>query len=165
MKPRLSLFASLMLAYLMFSQQTTAQTNTPYGVGALSLNTTGTINTGIGCSALYSNRTSIYNTTQGFQALFSNTEAWFNTAIGTTALYSNTTGGIILPKGSKHFQIVRMIKKEHVASAMATYFKTFCSLAAYVVSLNATFYFLSTDATEPIQVMITALRHMKQKLW
>src|SRR4051812_38059576 len=46
-------------------------------------------------------------------------------------------------------EIVRMIKKEQVTFPGSTSFKTFCSMAKYVIILNPNQDFIQTDATEP----------------
>jgi hypothetical protein len=60
-------------------------------------------------------------------------------------------------------EILRMIKKEQVVAPMATTYKKFCSLAAYVIFLTGNFwlYFHRCDTTGfcTFQYLILLLRH------
>jgi len=67
-------------------------TNTSYGVNALSSNTTGSSNTALGRDSLSENTTGSENTASGVNSLLSNTTGTQNTAVGRDALSSNTTG-------------------------------------------------------------------------
>ena len=67
-------------------------TNTAVGNGALLTNTTGNNNTAVGLNALRVSTIGVSNTALGFATLLANTEGSYNTAIGRDNLYANTTG-------------------------------------------------------------------------
>ena len=71
---------------------TTGNSNTASGLGALQNNTVGGTNTANGKFALYNNLTGSSNMASGVQALFHNTTGGNNLADGVNALFNNTTG-------------------------------------------------------------------------
>ena len=73
-------------------RNTTGDSNTATGNGALDGNTTGNDNTANGFIALFANTTGANNTATGSVALQGNTTGGNNTANGTNALLNNTTG-------------------------------------------------------------------------
>ena len=94
---------------------TTGNSNTASGFGALQNNTTGGTNTANGKFALYDNLSGNSNMASGVQALFHNTTGGNNLADGVNALFNNTTGhsnlafgtaaGLNLTTGSNNIEI------------------------------------------------------------